>query len=51
MKKLSYWVGIAMLSLIGLVVLVGFLERNGWSGAAYIAYVAIALLLIARGAP
>lgn len=51
MKKLAYWVGIAMLSVVGLVVLAGFIARTGWGGGAFLAYIAIALLLIHRGTP
>lgn len=46
MKKVGYWIGMAMFGLLALVILIGFIVRNGWDGAVFLAFIGIAGLLV-----
>lgn len=51
MKRIAYWTGVGMLWIVGVLVIVGFIERNGLWGAFYLAWLGVAGFLVYRFAP
>lgn len=51
MKRLGYLIGLTMIWLLGIVILIGFIAKNGWAGAGFLAFLGVALFLIAYCSP
>lgn len=46
LRKLGYWIGCAMFTLLGIGVLTGFLVSNGWPGFVFLCFIGIAGALV-----
>ena len=49
MKRAGFWLGIAMLALVGLVIVVGMVAKHGWPLIAFLVFVGLAVWLVIQG--